>query len=104
MDFCHCDRNVDIKLSVDDAFLEVFIRYVSGIVFIRYVSGIVFIRYVFGIVFIRYVSGIVFIKYAQNRQIRKPNNLKVSGCKKTKEPIHNSKNRFLCFMDYLFCC
>ena len=64
IDFCHCDRDVDIKLSVDIAFLE------------QSSSCMLKIN--------RLESQITY----------------VSGCKKTKEPMHNSQSRFLCFMDY----
>jgi hypothetical protein len=35
----------------------------------------------------------LFIMYAQNQRNRKPNNLKVVGCKKTKDPKYNSRNQ-----------
>jgi hypothetical protein len=39
------------------------------------------------------VFGITSIRYAQNQKIGKPNNLKVFGSIKTKEPKQDSHNR-----------
>jgi len=38
------------------------------------------------------ISGIAFISYAQSQMIKKPNNVKVSESKKTKEPKQKSIN------------
>ena len=84
------NKNVDIKFSVHDAFLDItVIRYV--ITFIRYVITVIryvitVIRYVrtvirYVITFIRYV--ITFIRYGESRKIGKINNFKILGSNKT---------------------
>ena len=39
----------------------------------------------------RHVSGITFIRYAQNREIGKPNNLKVFGSNKSTKWTYREK-------------